>query len=240
MRNKSLSGPRTFVGRGLVAGVLLAGAMGLGVFPAHATPLKVEYCVTTDDTGRFRYQFTVTLDNNDGTWAAGQGFNWFIFGDVQGGPSPLADLVPELPLPVPFDDEGYTTSGGFHNGPTLLDFGTNFDFRGWVPTAVGESFTWAGSSLAELGPAELLWSNITPSGGSVTADFLIATRLESCDGTQYCPADYDESGGVDGADVEAFFRDWIDGLEEADTNRNGGVDGADVEAFFTAWEQGGC
>jgi len=219
---------------------MIAAAMGMSVLPAQATPLKVDYCVTADDNGRFRYQFTVTLDNNDSSWFAGQGFNWFIFGDAVNSASPLADLIPELPLPVPFTDDGYTTSGGYHNGPTLLDFGTNFDFRGWVPEEVGDSFTFAGSSMTELGPTELLWSNINANNGGSTAEFLIATRLESCDGTEYCPADYDENGGVDGADVEAFFGDWTDGLAAADTNRDGGVDGADVETFFSAWEEGGC
>jgi hypothetical protein len=52
-----------------------------------------------------------------------------------------------------------------------------------------------------------------------------------------CPADYNEDGGVDGADVEAFFSAWVEGA--ADFNEDGGVDGADVEAFFVRWS-GGC
>lgn len=228
------------LGGRLAVGALMAAAMGMAVLPVHATPLKVEYCVTTDEFGMNRYQFTVTLDNNDNSWFAGQGFNWFIVGDAQNSASPLADFVPELPLPAPFTDDGFSYSGGYHNGPTLLDFGTDFDFRGWVPEAIGDSFTFAGSSMTLLGPTELLWSNISSNNGAVIAEFLIATQLESCDGTEYCPADYDGNGGVDGGDVEAFFSDWTDGLPAADTNRDGGVDGADVETFFQAWEQGGC
>lgn len=53
-------------------------------------------------------------------------------------------------------------------------------------------------------------------------------------------ADFNEDGGVDGADVEAFFQAWEAAEERADVNRDGGVDGADVEAFFQAWEAGGC
>jgi hypothetical protein len=55
-----------------------------------------------------------------------------------------------------------------------------------------------------------------------------------------CPADFNQDGGVDGADVEAFFLAWEAAEPEADVNQDGGVDGADAEAFFMAWEAGGC
>ena len=55
-----------------------------------------------------------------------------------------------------------------------------------------------------------------------------------------CIADYNRDGGVDGADVEAFFLDWQNGNADADVNQDGGVDGGDVEAFFLAWESGAC
>jgi len=55
-----------------------------------------------------------------------------------------------------------------------------------------------------------------------------------------CLADYNQDGGVDGADVEAFFIDWQDGNPDADVNEDGGVDGSDVETFFLAWESGQC
>jgi hypothetical protein len=55
-----------------------------------------------------------------------------------------------------------------------------------------------------------------------------------------CHADYNLDGGVDGADVDAFFADWEAGVDEADVDGDGGVDGADVAAFFGQWEQGGC
>lgn len=55
-----------------------------------------------------------------------------------------------------------------------------------------------------------------------------------------CIADFNQDGGVDGQDVEAFFIVWEQGLAEADANQDGGVDGQDVEAFFLVWEQGGC
>ncbi len=46
-----------------------------------ATPLRLEYSVEDLGTGLFQYEFSLILDNNDGSWFSGQGFNWIIFGD---------------------------------------------------------------------------------------------------------------------------------------------------------------
>jgi hypothetical protein len=56
----------------------------------------------------------------------------------------------------------------------------------------------------------------------------------------YCPADFNQDGGVDGADVSAFFEAWENGAADADVNQDGGVDGSDIDVFFFAWENGGC
>ncbi len=53
-----------------------------------------------------------------------------------------------------------------------------------------------------------------------------------------CIGDYNQDGGVDGADVEAFYTDWEAGNAAADLNQDGGIDGGDVETFFRAWENG--
>ncbi len=55
-----------------------------------------------------------------------------------------------------------------------------------------------------------------------------------------CPADFNQDGGIDGADVQAFFAAWETGSPAADVNQDGGVDGTDVEVFFAAWESGVC
>ncbi|MBS0195860.1 MAG: hypothetical protein JSR77_03800 [Planctomycetes bacterium] len=55
-----------------------------------------------------------------------------------------------------------------------------------------------------------------------------------------CYADFNQDGGIDGADVEAFFIAWEASDVIADVNQDGGVDGSDVETFFGAWEAGGC
>jgi hypothetical protein len=57
---------------------------------------------------------------------------------------------------------------------------------------------------------------------------------------QPCPADFTQDGGVDGADINAFFEAWEAGESNADVNYDGGVDGADVDVFFATWEAGGC
>ncbi|MBS0195297.1 MAG: hypothetical protein JSR77_00910 [Planctomycetes bacterium] len=57
---------------------------------------------------------------------------------------------------------------------------------------------------------------------------------------QPCYADFNQDGGIDGTDVEAFFYAWEGGNAASDVNQDGGIDGADVETFFAAWEAGGC
>ena len=55
-----------------------------------------------------------------------------------------------------------------------------------------------------------------------------------------CFADFNSDGGIDGSDIEAFFRTWESGDDEADVNLDGGVDGSDIQTFFVQWEAGGC
>jgi hypothetical protein len=55
-----------------------------------------------------------------------------------------------------------------------------------------------------------------------------------------CPSDFNEDGGVDGADIEAFFLSWVTGSCDADVNQDGGTDGADVESFIVRWQTGDC
>ncbi|MCX5692040.1 MAG: S8 family serine peptidase [Planctomycetota bacterium] len=55
-----------------------------------------------------------------------------------------------------------------------------------------------------------------------------------------CAADFNQDGGVDGGDIEAFFTAWEAGDPAADVNRDGGVDGPDIESFFLVWAAGGC
>jgi GH15 family glucan-1,4-alpha-glucosidase len=65
-------------------------------------------------------------------------------------------------------------------------------------------------------------------------------RVAQAPACPLCPADFDNDGGVTGADVEAFFASFESGDPCADTDLDGGVTGADVEAFFATFEAGGC
>ncbi len=67
-----------------------------------------------------------------------------------------------------------------------------------------------------------------------------ATIRDSIPAGAPCPADFNQDGGIDGADVEAFFIAWEGGDPSSDVNQDGGIDGGDVETFFIAWEAGGC
>lgn len=72
---------------------------------------------------------------------------------------------------------------------------------------------------------------ITDSCGQFPSEFVQLTVLSV--------ADFNQDGGVDGADVESFFTLWEAGDPTADVNQDGGTDGADVEPFFLAWSSGG-
>jgi hypothetical protein len=53
-----------------------------------------------------------------------------------------------------------------------------------------------------------------------------------------CPSDFNQDGGVDGADIGAFFDEWENGAPRADINQDGGIDGDDVGTFFEFWSAG--
>lgn len=78
-----------------------------------------------------------------------------------------------------------------------------------------------------------------PSSGVIFWDDISFVQ-EAGSSCPVCAADFNEDGGVDGSDVEAFFVEWVMGEACADVNEDGGVDGSDVEAFFLLWEAGGC
>ncbi|MBC7835273.1 MAG: Ig-like domain-containing protein [Phycisphaerales bacterium] len=54
-----------------------------------------------------------------------------------------------------------------------------------------------------------------------------------------CPADWNDSGSVTGADITAFLQDWFadiaGGTSLADFNNSGSTTSADITAFLSAW-----
>ncbi len=160
-------------------GLSMCAALAMTAGTASATPLRLDYCVTALGPNSFRYTFTLTLDNHDNSWVAGQGWRWLIYGDIANNtPSPLTNWVGDpssLPIgPWTF----YTTSGGGHNGPTLGDVLTY-----WVPPAVGASLTWQGTSDSLVQEPNVLFSTLAGTlGGGIAADFEVAHMLPSCAG----------------------------------------------------------
>jgi len=141
--------------------------------------------------------------------------------------------------------------------PILSFFGEGFTPGAFVDLTVDDLP--AGS--APVGPAggfsaPIFLDEVFP-GGASGGDYFFVTAQERSEAATFaysvvhidlgsgggcasCAADYNQDGGVDGADVEAFFADWENGLACSDVNQDGGVDGADVEFFFGVWENGGC
>lgn len=56
--------------------------------------------------------------------------------------------------------------------------------------------------------------------------------------TVYCPADFNEDGGVNTLDVLAFLNAWTSDDPEADFNHDGNINTLDVLAFLNAWTAG--
>ena len=149
---------------------------------AKASPLDLDYSVTQNGSV-YDYNFTLVLDNNDNSYAAGQGWNWITFGDEQSAQSPLSDFAITSAFPLgPFTN--MTSSGGYHNGPTFLDFNYQIDDfgLGWVPSGVGDSLSWSGTSSTLLSQGQLLFSTLVTTNGAVAANFQVANEYSVPDG----------------------------------------------------------
>lgn len=141
----------------------------------------------------------------------------------------LTGGILEYPGSIPLNSGSTTSmSMSFSRG---FDVGTILRSRNIVDAAPGlwgfehmASYDW-GVTIPGAAPMMLTYETIA---------------IDNLTNPPRCAADYNQDGGVDGADVEAFFVDWQDGLTPADVNRDGGVDGADIESFFRLWSTGGC
>ena len=213
-----------------------------------ASPVTMSYCATQNSGGTFDYTFTITLDNNDGTWTAGYGIGWIVFGDVQSpGPSPIADFVAD-PTSFPVGPwTGVSSSGGGHNGPNLspvVVLTPPYPPQYWIPSAVGDSITWRGSSATNVPAGQMMWSALFAVNGSYP-NFEVAV---SCGGPACGSADFNCDGdtGTD-ADIEAFFACLAGNCppppctSNADFNGDGdSATDADIEAFFRVLAGGTC
>lgn len=178
--------------RSLSAVAFTVGLLAFGEI-AVATPLRLDYVVSDLGGGVYRYDFTLTLDNNDSSWAPAQGFRWFVFGDC--GPSCTSPLTAFTGVSVDPPWTGFGQTGGGHNGPDLQSVLTYF-----IPTFVGETRSWSGTSSADLHQGSLLWSNLLSQNGGILANLAVANRLNELCGNGNLDAgeDCDDSNLVDG------------------------------------------
>jgi hypothetical protein len=125
------------------------------------------------------------------------------------------------------DGEGGASQGG----------GIVSGASGTFPSPTSNATTTLTISLLEASDAGSYTCTFTNACGSATTSPATLTVV-SCEPP--CGADFNQDGGIDGADYEPFFVAWEAGLPAADVNADGGVDGSDIETFLTAWEAGGC
>jgi hypothetical protein len=196
-------------------------------------PLTLFYSIDDLGGGVFNYEFQLKLTNLDNSWQPGQGWRWFIWGDCQSCPTPLTNFIGDQGhLPVgPWTQ--YSSSGGFHNGPT---FASVLDY--WIPTKEGETLTWSGTSTAFLAkPGELIFSTIAGTlNGAVPADFSPACLRGGGGGCDPCDVNCD--GAVDAFDIEPFIDILVNQTPgcsscAADANEDGVVDAFDIEPFIS-------
>ena len=95
----------------------------------------------------------------------------------------------------------------------------------------------AGSVPLEITFADALLHNPADPESPIPLTITAAGTLEV---VVFCPADFNNDGGIDGTDVQDFFDAWESATGLSDVNGDGGIDGADVVTFFDAWESGGC
>ena len=159
----------------LYMGLLLS--IFLGITSAQAVPLRLDYSITGLDGGRYNYDFRLTLDNNDGSWEAGQGWGNIRFGSGRSGDTThrLTDFVGDTStLPAgPFNTFIET---GRHFGPALAVTNPPAGSLGvWTPTAVGDSISWSGTSTANLNNVgDMRWGALVTvgTGGNVAGPYI--------------------------------------------------------------------
>jgi hypothetical protein len=211
--------PAYFLGRA-PDGDLYIGSEGRGVWrwPAPAGPWQNKGFETSQ-------QFAVAFNSRGDVFFGNDGRIRGVYRSTDGGASfqPL-DAYPSLfghALLITPDGTIYAGSRDLGIQRSTTNGDTWESFSDGIPSTSCHALS--------LGPDGFLYAGIAGHGVFRSAEPVVR-----------CHADFNLDGGVDGADVEAFFIAWESGLGDADVNGDGGVDGADAESFFLAWEAGGC
>jgi hypothetical protein len=157
---------------------------------------------------------------------------------IPAGVTPFTVLSPSQgSLQVPGRTVVAWNTGGTEAAPiscTAVSISLSLDDGRSFPTSLG-TFPNTGLATVTLSPdfaSSFVRIRIDPVGKiffAVSGSFGIQAP---------CPADVNADGGVDGSDVEAFFRFWQAGDGRGDLNLDGGVDGGDLETFFTRFGAG--
>lgn len=165
---------------------LLATAMLMAsASSANAAVLVLNYDVTPASGGNYHYNFNLTLNNADGTWAPGQQFDWITFGDRSG------DFLPSGFCPTGTCGSGQffnfsstdpnaklEFSTGGHQGPTIA-YGTNVVLPGWQPSGVGSTLSWSGDSSTFLGAGQLYFSTLVVTPNTSRSDYQLAIQTNA-------------------------------------------------------------
>jgi len=215
------------------------------------TLVPADYIDTTLGTPGIVARFWVAAkatDNGDGTWH----YEYAVY-NMNADRAAGGFTVP-IGAGVNVTNTGF--SGTFaHSGEPYPNTATDND--PWPATVSDGSVTWATDPYlppAGFGSNALRWGTLynfrfdadtAPTNGDGTLTLFKPGAVPSISAADLpvpssgtCPADFNQDGGVDGSDVEAFYSLWENGDSGADFNQDGGVDGADVEAFFLRWEAG--
>ncbi len=179
------------------------------------------------------------IDNGNGTWTY-----VYAIHNLNAHRSASGLFVPADSVSI--SDIGFTDVD-YHSGEP-------YDNTDWTQSSSTAGVEWnspqtyaqnQNTNALRWGTTYTYWftANSAPTTGDVTLTFFrpgtdatisAATRVPTGAG---CPGDWDQSGGVDGDDITAFFADWQAG--NADIDQSGGTDGDDITFFFVRW-QAGC
>lgn len=135
---------------------------------ALATPLTMAYSKTALGSGVYGYDFTLTLDNHDSSWIAGQQWDWIVFGDSLGWTWTTSSFAAPI--------SKIAISSGDHSGPLLALSTNGVLFPGWEPLALGEALSWSGTSTMNVADGALTWSSMRNSSGASRATYEVALR----------------------------------------------------------------
>jgi hypothetical protein len=158
------------------ATLMTLGVVSLTSSSVQATPLQLDYTVEAEDEGWFKYDFELSVDNNDDSYEPGQSWRWIVFGDApSGSSSPLTNWRGDLANSSPWISSFKTTTGS-HNGVTLYDsrdenYSNGSVLAYWTPTGIGDSLFWSGKSTANLQQGELLFSTLLATTPETRANF---------------------------------------------------------------------